>query len=123
MKASVYLHCAVDTGEVFYVGEGRPRRSRDRGNRNLWWRNKVAKHGGFTPEIVAEGISKEHALLLEGKLIEAFRKHGVILTNIRSGGTVHHWMFSAPRESHPMFGKRYKAPWIGESTSAGGEID
>lgn len=111
----VYQHLTSDTGKVFYIGEGRPGRAFSKRNRNRWWRYVEAKHG-FEVKILAENLSKETALDLERLLMLEARELGLEITNICSGSMfADHWLLNAPKENHPMFGKRFKAPWVTES--------
>jgi hypothetical protein len=112
----VYAHFVDGEPDPFYIGEGRPKRARDRSNRNRYWRFKVEKHGGFRHEIVASGMSKSEAESMERALIREHRARGTRLTNICAGP-----MFDRggragrPKHEHPMFGRRFSAPWIAES--------
>ena len=38
-KYYIYLHIKLDTGEPFYIGKGKLRRSSSKIGRNKWWKN------------------------------------------------------------------------------------
>jgi hypothetical protein len=86
----VYLHRRKDTGEIFYVGLGKPTRPFALSGRNLAWK-KVVESYGYTIEIVAEGLTKAGAISKEIELIAKYRKvENNILTNITAGGQGHY---------------------------------
>lgn len=86
----VYLHRIVDTGTVFYVGLGKPKRPTSMSGRNPAWRN-IVKEYGYTIEIVAQGLTKTEAIAKEMELIAYYRSLPEnILTNITSGGQGHY---------------------------------
>lgn len=93
----VYLHMRPD-GVVFYVGKGRGKRATSTKNRNPHWVSVVAKHGGFTVEIAANGLLEKDAIETEAGLIADYRKLGS-LTNILDRGDI------AP-SSNPEVAKR-----------------
>jgi hypothetical protein len=80
-----YLHRRNDTGEVFYVGKGSPRRSRARTGRNSHWVHVAQKHG-FTVEILARWPTEAEAFAHEVLLIDVFRQLSAPLTNKSDGG-------------------------------------
>lgn len=82
----VYQHRRNDTGAVFYVGKGSGARARVRQGRNPFWHAVVAKAGGYSPEVVVQGVDEEFALLAEMELIDALRRRGQQLTNLTDGG-------------------------------------
>jgi hypothetical protein len=110
----VYLHLTADTSEVFYVGEGRPSRAKDKRHRNRWWKFKVEKHG-FVPHIIYKNLTKAEAEQLEIEIIDELRAAGKKLVNISYGPLYKGKIIGLPKETHPMYGKRFKAPWISES--------
>jgi hypothetical protein len=90
----VYEHVRPDTGEVFYVGKGKQRRSlrtferaEASKSRNRWWRNIVAKAGGFETRIVAMCESDEEAQRVEKTRIAHYGKDN--LCNLTDGGDGH----------------------------------
>lgn len=112
----VYQHFVEGDSLPFYVGEGRLKRAHSRANRNRYWRFKVEKHGGFRVEIVAQGLTKSEAEAEERRLIQKYRDEGVLLTNCAAGPLFDgHWLIGRPKSDHPMYGKRFSAPWIAES--------
>lgn len=82
----VYQHLRKDTGAVFYVGKGTPKRAVTSVGRNQHWKNIVAKAEGFSVEIIADGLSEDDAFKLEAELITAYRSFGLKLANIADGG-------------------------------------
>jgi hypothetical protein len=67
----VYIHTRQDNRKVFYVGIGSTRgRAYDEHSRSSDWKN-VLKETFFDVSIVAEGLSKQEAELMEERLIEA----------------------------------------------------
>lgn len=112
----VYLHYVQGEDHPFYVGEGTSKRARSCLSRNRWWRFKVAKHGGFSVRVLRDGLTKQEAEALEVATIKELRDMGVKLTNVCDGPMFStHWLVGRPREDHPMWGKRFSAPWISES--------
>ncbi|HPR92425.1 MAG TPA: HNH endonuclease [Candidatus Dojkabacteria bacterium] len=67
----VYLHRRKDTGEVFYVGEGKIDRVKSRTRKNKKWK-EIVSVTDFEIEIVAENLSKEDSLRLEKELISKY---------------------------------------------------
>lgn len=111
----IYAHFTADADELFYVGEGRPDRATSKFNRSRWWNFKAQKHG-FYAEILISGLSKEEAEEQETELIRLLKELGTNLINICIGPAFKDpWILRVPKEEHPMFGKRFKAPWISES--------
>lgn len=82
----VYIHRKADDNEVFYVGKGSGNRANFPHGRNKYWKNTVAKHGGFTVEYVEKGLSETDALDLEMETIKFYRECGHTLTNLTDGG-------------------------------------
>jgi hypothetical protein len=86
MNHLVYCHTRPDTNEIFYIGKGSPVRAKTSGSRNRYWKNVVAKAGGFNVEIVAKNLTEKEALNFEILLIKKLREQNVKLTNITAGG-------------------------------------
>jgi len=80
-----YAHYTADTKELFYIGKGQRRRAWQSCSRNRYWGYKVAKHGGFTVEVLAEWDTDKKALAHEKLLISIFRDIGK-LVNIADEG-------------------------------------
>ena len=78
----VYAHYTTDTNELFYIGEGLPRRAYTKHGRNIYWQRKVAKHNGFIVKILAKDLTKKQSTRLESKIIIALKKRGYRLTNL-----------------------------------------
>jgi hypothetical protein len=103
----VYAHYTADTKKLFYIGEGRPNRSTSRHSRNRFWNHVVKKHGGFLVTILHHSLTKEEATCLETKLIKQHRNADDHLVNFCDGPMFDkHWLLGAPKEIHPMFGKK-----------------
>jgi len=84
----VYRHRRNDTNEVFYIGIGKNSRYCSKKDRNQHWFNVVNKVG-FTPEIIASGLTREDAAELEILLIQEYgRKDKGLgnLVNMTDGG-------------------------------------
>lgn len=81
----VYEHTRRDTGAVFYVGKGSGYRLRVAQHRGKHWRGIVRKHG-YDARIVFETDDEELAFLAEQELIDKYRRQGVTLVNVTSGG-------------------------------------
>lgn len=86
MNHLVYCHTRPDTNEIFYIGKGSLVRAKTSGSRNRYWKNVVAKAGGFNVEIVAKNLTEKEALSFEILLIKKLREQNVKLTNITAGG-------------------------------------
>ncbi len=86
MNHLVYCHTRPDTNEIFYIGKGSQARAKTSGSRNQYWKNVVAKAGGFKVEIVAKNLTEKEALNFEILLIKKLREQNVKLTNITAGG-------------------------------------
>lgn len=110
-----YDHTRNDTGAVFYVGKGRGIRAKKTCGRNPYWRNIVAKAGGFSVRMIAEGVDEELAFLVEESRIDQLRRLGVHLCNMTDGGEGKAGCVASPAtrqrisarvkgENHPLFG-------------------
>jgi hypothetical protein len=71
---------------VFYVGKGSGWRSGITQHRNNYWKNVVAKAGGFTVRKIVENVDEELAFLAEQERIDQLKRLGVKLTNLTNGG-------------------------------------
>ena len=84
----VYRHIRLDTNEVFYIGIGTKSRSRDKVNRNKWWKNIVNKTD-YEIQILKNNIDWEEACELEKVLISWYGRkdnNTGILCNLTDGG-------------------------------------
>ena len=81
----VYQHKKADTNEIFYVGKGKGARAFNATKRNSYWKNVVNKHG-FNVEFVVTDIDEEFSFLVEMETIDAYRKRGIVLSNMTDGG-------------------------------------
>ena len=86
MNCYLYEHCRKDTGAVFYVGKGKGSRANRTSGRNNYWRNVVAKAGGFSTRFIVKNIDEELAFLAEVERIDQYHRIGVRLCNITTGG-------------------------------------
>jgi hypothetical protein len=113
----VYAHKTTDTDELFYIGEGRPDRPFSIQNRNRYWHFKVSKHGGnFRVELLAENLSKIEAESMEKQLISEALAAGLPLVNFCVGTLFgSHWLSKAPKEAHPMYGRKRTMPEVAEA--------
>ena len=79
----VYFHRREDTGEIIYIGEGRPSRSRAKWKASA--RNKdyaeILNQTSLTSEIYRDNLTKEEAEILEAELIAQYKAEGHPLTN------------------------------------------
>lgn len=82
----VYEHIRPDTGMVFYVGKGSGWRAGITQHRNPYWKNVVAKAGGFNVRKIVENVDEELAFLSEQERIDQLKRLGVKLTNLTEGG-------------------------------------
>ena len=69
MEYYVYKHTRLKDGSTFYIGKGKGKRFSSEKGRNDYWNRIVRKDGGFTVEILKEGLSNDEACELEIKLI------------------------------------------------------
>ena len=70
-KYYVYLHRNFN-GEVVYVGKGAKTRVTSSTNRSSAWREAVK--GGYTYQILKDGMTNREAMILEEQLIEIYRE-------------------------------------------------
>jgi len=82
----VYQHIRPDTNTVFYVGKGSLRRAHSKHRRNKHWNSVVAKAGGFSTQVVVDGVEEELAFLAEIELIDQQKRLGATLANKTNGG-------------------------------------
>jgi hypothetical protein len=88
----VYQHKRKDTGEVFYIGQGIPKRAYEdvKNRRNENWKKVVEEAGGFDVDILARDLTRDESLLIEAQYIKKYGtiKHGTgTLVNERLSGT------------------------------------
>jgi hypothetical protein len=86
-NVQLYQHTRLDTGEIFYIGIGRPGRAKQKG-RNQHWNSIVKKHG-YRVEILEEGLSWYQACELEKMLIALHGRRDLgygTLVNMTDGG-------------------------------------
>jgi len=86
----VYQHRRPDTGDVFYVGIGKKKRSGSLYGRNSFWKRVVAKNQGiYSIEIIHENVSLEFAFSEELRLIKFYGRRDLgtgTLVNMCDGG-------------------------------------
>jgi len=80
-KTLVYFHRRKDNNEIFYVGIGSKRRTKETKNRNKYWHNIVNKVG-YDIEIVHTGLTWEQACELEKKYIKELGRKDLGLGNL-----------------------------------------
>src|SRR5690242_19489698 len=80
----VYTHHKKDTGVVFYVGKGQPKRPFSK-KRNIVWHRIASKHG-FEVKIVKDNLTEAEAFSLETQLIKEYKNSGLFLANLTDGG-------------------------------------
>jgi len=88
----LYVHVRLDTGEIFYIGIGNANRPWQKKSRNRFWRNIVTKHG-YRVEVWEEGLTWQHACLLEIGLIGVYGRRDLglgPLVNLTDGGDGSH---------------------------------
>ena len=85
IPSCVYTH-SKPSGEVFYVGKGKPWRPYSRFSRNKLWLSVVDEHGDFDVNIIEADMEEQEAFELEMLLIEELRESGLSLCNITNGG-------------------------------------
>ena len=96
----VYAWYTKDTNEIFYIGKGTGNRYITRKRENKFFTNVLNSHD-CDSVILKDNLSEKEAFDLEIILIEYYRKHSRILTNISDGG-----------ENPPkIYGKRPKE-WV-----------
>lgn len=82
----VYVHCKP-SGEIFYVGKGKDRRSVDFHGRNAYHKNVVAKYGQENIGVYIFACDSEReALDDEARWIAQLRSDGTQLANIADNG-------------------------------------
>lgn len=79
-----YAHFRPD-GRIFYIGKGSGNRHLSL-SRGAYWKNIVAKEGGFSSEILARWSSEKEAFEHEKFLIKCFKDLGFELCNLTDGG-------------------------------------
>lgn len=67
----VYLHKSKETGEVFYVGKGRPKRPYELKGRSSAWKDFVENNNGFEVDIIKENLTNKEATILEADIISS----------------------------------------------------
>ena len=82
----VYEHIRPDTNAIFYVGKGSHRRAYSKHRRNKHWNRVVAKAGGYSVRLIADGIEEDLSFLVEMERIDQLNRIGLKLTNKTDGG-------------------------------------
>lgn len=85
----IYIHSRLDDGVPFYVGKGKLHRAHTKHGRSDYWNSVVAKHGGYSVEIIANNLSENEAFLHEKRFVAFYgrRKLGTgPLVNLTDGG-------------------------------------
>jgi hypothetical protein len=87
-KFYVYVHryaSGPKEGQVFYVGKGSGKRSRESCGRNNLWHN-IARKYGFTVSYQDKNITEADAFALEIEVIAHYRSIGQAAANLTDGG-------------------------------------
>lgn len=87
--AVVYEHRSLIDNSVFYIGIGiSDKRATSRNSRNLHWKRKVEKEGGFKHNIIFKDLTWNDACEIEKRLISFYGKSidGGLLVNLTDGG-------------------------------------
>ena len=87
MKTEIYRHLKPN-GEVFYIGIGKPGRSKSKSDRNPYWHNIVNKYG-YEIQILKSDLTWEEACELEKILIAFYGRKELgtgPLVNMTEGG-------------------------------------
>lgn len=103
----VYEYYKIENGEVFYVGKGTGRRSRELHNRNPYFKAVIEKHE-FAVRFVREGLTNEEACVYEIARIAEMRSQGMAYCNLTEGGDG----FSSG-ENNPS--RKYPEKYLGEN--------
>lgn len=86
----VYEHWRLDTGECFYVGKGKGKRSASKTGRNRLWRRVTSKldriGANWSVIIVGACLTEDAAFALERARISFWREKGDKLVNMTDGG-------------------------------------
>lgn len=82
----VYEHIRLDTNQIFYVGKGSGNRCYVKKKRNKYWERVVKKANGFKVNILFETTDEQFAFFVESETIDLYKKRGIQLTNLTSGG-------------------------------------
>jgi hypothetical protein len=82
----VYCHSKITDGRTFYVGKGCGQRAWSLDGRTKEWL-KIAVEHGRQVHILQAGMSEQKALDLERSLIAIAETQGLVLVNIRAGGS------------------------------------
>jgi hypothetical protein len=80
----VYAHKKPD-GHIFYVGKGSGIRQYQTGNRNVYWKRIVKKHG-YTPMILEKNLTEKEAYDKEIIWIKHYKETGQCDANFTNGG-------------------------------------
>jgi group I intron endonuclease len=117
----VYCHQTKDDGNCFYIGKGKNNRAYSKYDRNIHWKNKVAKHGGFDAVILVNNISEEKAFELEVDFIKQIGIENLVnmtyggeggLSGFKHSDQTREKMRDAKKAYHPMFGKHHTSSTI-----------
>lgn len=116
----VYLHRKATTGEVFYVGKGKNRRSSEKLSRSNYWKRIVAKHG-YVIDYAIQGVQEWYALELEKQLVDYYGRRDLDdgpLVNLCDGGAESYNMNDEIRAKMSESKRGKKLPdWVKESMS------
>lgn len=131
----VYEHVRKDTGAVFYVGKGSGKRAHHFVNRGKYWNNVSKSKENVDVRFVVKNVDEELSFLAEMELIDLYRRTGVKLVNISTGGEgAAGWIPTeetrkkigeankhtpkASGKKHGMFGKKHTAESLAKMSAS-----
>lgn len=114
MKFYVYKHIRLDTNRPFYIGKGsRADRASNKGQRNVYWKNIVSKHG-YRIEIVRRFIDEKSALRFERYLQLKYTSKGYELANLAECGVMGSKGVKHPDSVKKVIGHHSRLLWKNE---------
>jgi|TARA_B110000977_G_C10819151_1_gene393463 hypothetical protein len=114
MEYYVYKHTRLKDGSTFYIGKGKGKRFSSEKGRNDYWNRIVRKDGGFTVEILKEGLSNDEACELEIKLISDIGLSN--LSNLAEGGQGGDTRKGFTKEEYDLWLKRKSEAQTGKTS-------
>lgn len=94
----VYAHKRKDTGEVFYIGMGKPSRPTSFSGRSSEWL-AIVKNFGYSIELLATDLTYSEAIAKEIELIALYRKNSPNTLVNKTAGGQGHYGFKASEET------------------------
>ena len=101
----VYEFFIVETGEIFYVGQGKVGRNKvvGKGERNKDF-DRIYETYKCDSRILYDQLTQEESWEIEKRIIKEYRQLGYPLTNKSSGGRYAHEGIDYSGEKNPMYG-------------------